>query len=93
LARLTVRLTPRGGADRVDGVDEQGNLRVRVRAAPVDGAANAALVALLAGALSVPRTAVTVERGTASRIKTVRIEGLGDAALTAFVDGFRRRRG
>ena len=47
-ARFAVRLTPRGGADRVDGV-LAGALRVRVAAAPVDGAANAALMALKIG--------------------------------------------
>ena len=39
--RFVVRLTPRGGADRIDGVGEDGVLRVRVAAAPVDEAANA----------------------------------------------------
>ncbi len=42
-ARLAVRLVPRGGADRVDGVGEDGVLRARVAAPPVEGAANEAL--------------------------------------------------
>ena len=48
---LAVRLTPRGGAPRIEGVadaDGQPCLKVRVAAPPVDGAANAELVAFLA---------------------------------------------
>lgn len=80
---LHVRLTPRAAADRVDGwaADPDGRpvLAVRVRAAPVDGEANAALEALLAKALGVRRSAVRVARGGQSRLKAVEIAGL-DAA-------------
>lgn len=50
-------------------------LRVRVGAPPVDGAANAALILLLAGALGVPKSAVAISAGETSRIKTVDIAG------------------
>ncbi len=53
-------------------------LKVRVRAQPVDGAANAALLALLAKALAVPRRDVNLARGSQSRLKMVEIEGLSD---------------
>ncbi|MGZ6270794.1 MAG: DUF167 domain-containing protein [Candidatus Limnocylindrales bacterium] len=46
--RFAVRLTPRAGADRVDGVGPEGQLLVRVRAAPAEGAANRALLRVLA---------------------------------------------
>jgi len=77
-----VRLTPRAGIDRIDGVVD-GVLRVRVTAAPVDGAANAALVRLLAQALRVPPSAVRLASGASSRSKRVVVEGLAPAALTA----------
>ena len=87
MARLRVRLTPRGGADRVDAVetDEAGLplVRARVRAAPADGQANAALEVLLARALGVPKSAVRVARGQTARIKTVEIDGLDDAGALA----------
>jgi uncharacterized protein YggU (UPF0235/DUF167 family) len=74
-ARLRVRLTPRGGADRVDGVAE-GALRVRVAAAPVDGAANESLERLLARELGVPRSAVRIASGATARTKVVDVDGL-----------------
>lgn len=81
-ARLSVRLTPRGGADRVDGVVD-GVLRVRVAAPPVDGAANKALLRLLADELGVPRSAVHLASGDTSRTKVVEVDGLDAAAVAA----------
>ncbi len=56
-------------------------LLVRVRAAPVEGEANAALEKLLARTLGVPSSRVKVARGGQSRLKAVEIDGLDDAAL------------
>jgi uncharacterized protein len=84
-----VRLTPRGGRDRVDGVVD-GVLRARVSAPPVDGEANAALVALLAHELDVPRGAVRIVAGATSRVKTVAVEGITVAALEARWPGLAR---
>lgn len=78
--RLAVRLTPRGGADRIDGWgdDAQGRplLKVRVSAPPVEGEANAALEKLLSKALGLPKSAVTVASGQTARVKQVHILGL-----------------
>lgn len=78
--RLRVRLTPAGGADRLDGVavDAAGEayLKARVRAAPEDGAANAALVALLAKTLGLAKSAVRIERGHTARVKLVAAAGV-----------------
>lgn len=79
--RLTVRLTPRGGRDSVDGVRD-GVLQVRVAAPPVDGAANEALVRLLAAELDVPRRTVRLVSGATGRRKVVAVEA-GDAAARA----------
>jgi uncharacterized protein YggU (UPF0235/DUF167 family) len=85
--RLHVKLTPRSATDRVEGweTDPSGRfvLRVRVRAAPVEGAANAALEELLARTLGVAPTRVRVMRGGQSRLKAVEIEGLEDAVGAA----------
>ncbi len=77
--RLTVRLTPRGGRDALGGVrrDKAGRaqLLARVSSPPVEGAANAALVKLVAKTLGVPKSAVTLASGQTARIKTLEIAG------------------
>lgn len=75
---LTVKATPRASRNEVIGLDPQG-LRVRLQAPPVDGKANAALVELLAKALSLPRRAVAVVGGESSRLKRIRVAGLTPA--------------
>ena len=78
--RLTVRVTPRGGRDGVDGwiVDAAGKavLKVRVRAAPSDGEANSAVEALLAKLLKRPKSAVSVAAGHTARVKQIALEGV-----------------
>jgi len=74
-AEVGVRVIPRAGRDAVAGVRD-GALLVRLAAAPVDGAANEALVRVLAETLGVPRRAVTLVSGERSRRKRVRIAGL-----------------
>ena len=75
-----MRLTPGASADRIDGwdadVDGRPVLRVRVRARPVEGEANAALLKLLAKALGVPKSAVSLDRGGQSRQKMILVRGL-----------------
>jgi uncharacterized protein (TIGR00251 family) len=79
---VTVRLTPKGGRDAIDGVETLADgrvvLKVRVRAIPSEGEANAALGRLLAKAVGVPPSRVDIVGGATSRIKRVKI--MGDAA-------------
>jgi uncharacterized protein (TIGR00251 family) len=86
---LTVRLTPRGGRDGIDGVaqlaDGRSVLKARVRAAASAGKANAALVRLLAKAFGVAPRDVDVVAGETLRIKRIRIAGSG-AALAAALE-------
>ena len=83
---VTVRLTPKGGRDAIDGVellaDRRSVLKVRVRAAPSEGAANDALLHLIAKALSVPPRDVTLAAGATARIKRLIVSG-DPAALIA----------
>jgi uncharacterized protein (TIGR00251 family) len=83
---LSVRLTPRGGRDAIEGLatlaDGRNVLHVRVRAAPSEGEANAALVELLAKALRVRAGDIRIVAGKSARLKRIRIEGDG-AALAA----------
>jgi uncharacterized protein len=83
--RLVVRLTPRGGRDALEGWarddKSQAYLKARVSAPPVNGAANAALVALVAKALKVSRGSIRIGSGDQSRLKILEIDGLGQADL------------
>lgn len=87
MARLPVRLQPGAAREGIDGwdVDAEGRpvLKVRVRARPVEGEANAALVALVARTLGVPRRAVDLARGGQSRLKMLEIDGLDEAEVRA----------
>ena len=62
-------------------------LKVRVRARPVEGEANEALIRLLAKALGVPKSAVAIHRGGQSRTKILVIEGLSEPELKARLTG------
>ena len=80
---LTVHVRPRAGRTALLGRRADRSLEVALRAAPEGGKANAELVALIARALGVPRSAVTIVRGAAARTKLVRVEGASPAALAA----------
>lgn len=85
--RLFVRVTPKGGRDAVDGVlslaDGRAILKVRVRSAPSEGEANAAVNKLVAKALGIAPSHVRLEAGTTSRIKTLYISGDGPILIAA----------
>ena len=72
--QIPVRVTARAGRDGIDGVVD-GRLRVRVAAAPIDGAANAAVERLVAEALAIPPSSVRTIRGAASRLKVIAVTG------------------
>lgn len=72
---LSVRVVPRASADAF--VPESDCLKVRLTAPPVEGQANAHLCKVLAKAFDVPKSRVSVERGTTSRLKQVRIAAPG----------------
>ncbi|MFN2565794.1 MAG: DUF167 domain-containing protein [Gemmatimonadaceae bacterium] len=75
-ARVTVRVQPRASRSEVVGLHGDA-LRVRLTAPPVAGAANAALVELIAAALGVPRRSVRIVAGARSRGKVVEVDGVG----------------
>jgi uncharacterized protein (TIGR00251 family) len=78
---LAVRITPKASRDAFGSViampDGRHAVSVKVAAPPVDGAANAALVAFLAKSLSVARSCVTIASGETSRLKILKIRGDG----------------
>jgi uncharacterized protein len=86
--RFAVRLTPRSSGDRVDGVVD-GVLRARVGAPAVEGAANNALVRLLADELSIAPRDVRIVAGASSRQKLVVVDGLDATVIAAHWPGLR----
>ena len=86
---LQVRVTPNASADRIEGVEIRDDgaavLRLRVRAVPDKGKANAAVAVLLGKTLGIPKSAITLASGETSRLKTLRLSG-DPAALAAAID-------
>lgn len=83
--RFRVRVQPRACRAEVAGPHGDA-LRVRLTAPPVEGAANAQLVALLADRLGVPKSAVTIARGAHGRSKVVEVAGVSPAAVKAALE-------
>ncbi|MDC7676525.1 DUF167 family protein [Asticcacaulis machinosus] len=86
MVKLVVRLTPKAAHDRIDGwdLDEFGRqiLKVRVKAPPIEGRANAALLAFLAKELGLPKSRLTLMSGDTSRYKLVSVDDLEEDELT-----------
>lgn len=82
---IAVRVVPRSSKNALEW--EGDHIRARLTAPPVEGAANAALIALLAERLDVPRRTISIVRGAASRLKTVEIAGLTVEEVERFLKG------
>jgi uncharacterized protein YggU (UPF0235/DUF167 family) len=84
---LAVRLTPKGGRDAIDGIEQTADgrtlLKARVRAAPSEGEANGALIRLIAKAVGVPPRDVTLNAGATARIKRLTISGDSPTLIAA----------
>lgn len=80
---MAVRLTPKSSREGIDGVerlaDGRAVLKIRVHAVPQAGAANDALIRVLAKALALPVSAITFESGATSRLKSLRLVGEASA--------------
>ncbi|OGW36951.1 MAG: YggU family protein [Nitrospirae bacterium GWD2_57_9] len=77
---LSVRIQPRASKNEIS-VMEDGGLKIRLTAPPVDGAANEALIRFLADTFSVTRSQVEIVSGHTSKNKIVRIEGISNGQL------------
>ncbi|MEZ4588241.1 MAG: DUF167 domain-containing protein [Gemmatimonadales bacterium] len=80
--RIRVRAQPRASRTELAGLHGDA-LKIRVAAPPVDGAANEAILELLAKSLGVPTGAVRLARGSSSRTKTIEVRGVDAATATA----------
>ncbi len=82
--RFAVHVQPRAKKPGIDGTHGDA-LRVRVQAPPVEGAANDAVVAVIAGALGVPPRAVHIAAGHSGRHKLVDVDGIAAPAALALL--------
>jgi uncharacterized protein YggU (UPF0235/DUF167 family) len=84
---VAVRLTPKGGRDSIDGVEQRADgcsvVKARVRAAPHEGEANDALVRMIAKTVGVPPRDVTLAGGASARVKRLVISGDGPTIIAA----------
>ena len=87
---LAVRVIPRAGRSGLAGTRDDAVL-VRLGAAPVDGAANAELVVVLAEAFGVPRRNVVILSGERSRHKRVQVRGVDGATAAAVISAVPQR--
>ena len=79
---LKLHVTPRGSRNEITGWRDN-ILCIKTTAPPVDGAANAAIVKLIASTLNIRKSQVALVSGDKSREKTLKITGLSDAELCA----------
>jgi len=83
---ITIRLTPKAGHDRLEGIGEGRSgkpvLLARVAAPPLDGAANKALIKLLAKTCGIAKSRIGIIAGGTSRIKRLHLEGDPAALIT-----------
>ena len=81
-----MRVQPSSSHEEVPGWNEAGELRVRITARPVEGAANKRLVACLAKRLSVPKGEIRIESGERSRVKLLSAPAHTETALVSIPD-------
>ena len=73
--RISVRVTPRSSVDEVVGWNAESNvLSVRVKASPINNAANEATIKVISKALKVPKSKIRIVGGAKSRDKVVAID-------------------
>ncbi len=78
---LQIKVIPRAGRTAIAGIRD-GALLVRLAAAPVDGAANEALIEAISDALGVPKRSVSIVSGERSKQKRVRVMGVDPSQAT-----------
>jgi len=72
-AAITVRVVPRSGQNKVAEIQEDGTIKIRLKAAPVEGQANKALIEFLSELLDVPKSNIEIVAGQSGRDKLITI--------------------
>jgi uncharacterized protein YggU (UPF0235/DUF167 family) len=80
---LAVRITARAGRSKITDVLPDGTVRIHIAAPPVDGEANAKLLALLSELLKIPKSRIAIVAGFSARDKLISVLGLDAATVQA----------
>lgn len=88
MGKIVVYCQPGARQTQLVGLHD-GKPKIQLKAPPVDGAANKALIAFLAERCGVPKSAITIELGASGRTKRVEVAGLEDGPLLARLTGDR----
>jgi hypothetical protein len=84
---ITVQVQPRSSRDEIIGLHE-GRLKIRISAPPVDGKANERLTEVIAKAFGVSKSSVEIVKGHHSRVKTIKISGIGREDYETLISKF-----
>ena len=84
--QIRVKVVPRAKRDQISGVMQDGSLKIRLAAPPVDGKANQSLVSFLEKTLDLRRGSVVISSGLHSRSKIVQIDGMDPDEYQRFID-------
>lgn len=82
---FAVRALPRSSRNEVVGLQDDGALKVKLTAPPVEGAANKALIKFLSGRLGVSKSSITIVSGQTGRNKVVRVDGITQADIERLI--------
>ncbi len=82
---LAVRITPRASRNEIHEILDDGTVKIRITAAPVDGQANAALIEFLSSVLNVPKSRLEIVAGQTGKDKIIAVEGMSSKDVQARV--------
>jgi len=82
-AAITVKVMPRAKKTEVAGVMDDGTIKIRLAAPPVEGAANEALIEFLSKALRLPARQIDIIAGATSERKLISLVGISPAEVDA----------
>ena len=85
---IRVRIQPGSSRDQIVGFDD-GKLKIKISAPPVDGKANQSLIEFMAKALGVSKSKVEIVKGHNSKLKTIKITGIDLDTYRLFIKKYR----
>lgn len=85
--KLKIRVTPRAKRNEVYCILEDGTIKVRLTAPPVEGKANKALIKYFSGIFEIPRSRIEILSGLKSRNKLVNIQGMDSVEIYKKLNG------